>query len=166
MYNLVSTYIHEFIFSFPLSWISASPKPPISTTPPALCQSYHCALGSHFSRALMGAVMARWLTGWADFLTLIMTSPHSRFRLTSHRITSHHIKAGWLEGEKDQKTFSSISYWENNEHCQYHLQQKWSASTCITVALTMKVKNERQLQISSIGYKVTQVKWGWNMLTA
>lgn len=40
-----------------------------------------------------------------------ITAQSISFHITSHHITSHHIKAGWLEGEKDQKTFSSISYW-------------------------------------------------------
>lgn len=49
------------------------------------CQSYHFALGFHFSGALMGAVMESWLTGRADFHTLMMTSPLARFHFTSNQ---------------------------------------------------------------------------------
>lgn len=90
------------------------------------CQSYHFALGVHFSGgALMGAVMESWVTGRADFHTLIMTSPLARFHFTSN-----HIKTGWLEGEKHQTTSPACPpppfHWGNNVQCGERLQQKWS----------------------------------------
>lgn len=120
-----STSIHDTVFSLSPSASHFSRPSFLSLSFFSSCQSYHFALGFHFSGALMGAVMESWLTGRADFHTLIMTSPLSRFHFTSN-----HIKTGWLEGEKHQTTPPPPRFhWGNNVQCWECLQQKWSLSS-------------------------------------